>query len=165
MGKRDKYRALCLPDLVTTHPQRVLPVLRQTLAKEWSSERSDFLNHYATSARPIAYSVQQLLFEIIVGAEPNELGTLTKGLEILQHLNLDDKGRHRIARLARRRLRQHTKAGHSNHVLHYLAFLLLVDPNRAVDDLTAWLDAHQGEEGNSTAELTFGVLFRRHDAL
>lgn len=152
--------------LVTTHPQMVLSVLRQTLTKEWSSGRSAFLYYYANPTRPIPCSIQQLLFKILVGDEPNDLGRLDKGLGILQHLDLDDKDRRRLGRLARRRLHRHAEAGQNNHVLRYLAFLLLVDPNRAIDDLTAWLDAPQEEEKrNSTAELTFGVLFGQHDSL
>lgn len=154
--------------LIVFHPQVVLPVLIRCISQEWLSPppgRSDFLSRYASPTFPVQPPVQQVLFQRLVGREPRDLAKLDYALRIVKNLHLDEAQMIKLVRFARRRFAQNAAAGRNDHALRYLALLLLLDVNRAIDDLATWLVGGDAQERQSRAEHTLGELFDRHDPI
>src|SRR6202040_4234636 len=51
------------------------------------------------------------------------------------------------------------------HALRYLAILLLVQTDRAINDLVRWIDRAKNGERQARAEKTFAVIFERNDSI
>jgi len=154
--------------LIVSHPQVVLSVLIRCISREWLSPppgRSDFLSRYSSPTFPVQPPVQQVLFQRLVGREPRDLAKLDYALRIVKNLHLDEAQIIKLVRVARRRFAQHVAAERNGHALRYLALLLLLDVNHAIDDLATWLADGNAQEGQSRAEDTLGALFDRHDPI
>jgi hypothetical protein len=152
--------------LVASHPQIVLPIVRGALKDEWHAKgpgRSDFIYRYARPGTILQPSLQSILFDIVSGPEPDDLSKLDSGLRILSRLDLTTAQKRQVARTARTRLRAHERKGQVDRALRYLALLLTVDGDKAVDDLTQWFGRPKPKERRARAELTLAYLFDRHD--
>jgi hypothetical protein len=154
--------------LVVSHPLAVPPVLKNAIAAEWSSVdeiRSDFLSRYARAAASILPPIQQILFERIVGPAPASVSKLDRAVRIIRNLDLDDDQTRRVARMARQRFARCAATNRDEHALRYLAILLLVETDRAVNDLVRWIDHAKTTERRARAEKTFAVIFERNDSI
>lgn len=152
--------------LIASHPQTVLPIVRRALQQEWKAKgpgRSDFLYRYARSGTILQPSLQKILFDIVSGPELDDLSKLDSGLRILSRLDPTPAQKRQIARTARTRLRTHERKGKVERALRYLALLLTIDGDAAVDDLSKWFEGPKPKERSARAELTLAYLFDRHD--
>jgi hypothetical protein len=154
--------------LLRSHPHMVLPVLKSCIRHEWLSRSpspSDFINYYASPSLSIAPGLQQILFQTITEAEPNDLGKIDIRLRIIKNLDLDQGQIRALTRVARRRLVRHLDTEAIDLALRYLSTLLLLDPDTAVLDLETWLGPVNKAERQPHAERTFEFLFDRHNAI
>lgn len=155
-----------IEELIVSHPDIVLPVLRKVLHDEWLGRyggQSDFFSHYSYTDQPIQQSVQQILFEIITGKKSKQ--SFERGLKVLNRLNLSEGQKKRTAALARRRLRAAIIIEEEETVRHNLAMLFLIDPNAATLELINWLESIPPELRDACAERTLSILFGRHHSL
>ncbi|MGO1078147.1 hypothetical protein [Inquilinus sp. CA228] len=156
-----------LDDLIVSHPKAVLPVVRQSLTEGWSvsSEvRSDLIYRYANPAFPILPALRPTLFEVLISSEPNTLSMLDRGLRIFRNLNLNEDQRRQLLDVSRQRYADHVKAGRTDFAIRYLALLLMLDLELALDDLEMWINSGP-DAPKVKAERAFGLLFNRHDPL
>ncbi|MEH2550761.1 hypothetical protein V1283_007406 [Bradyrhizobium sp. AZCC 2262] len=153
--------------LAISHPQAVLPIIKQEIALQWSASanngRSDFLFRYGASAVSLQQPIQAMLLERLLKTEAPDIAALDRSIRIVRNLQLDEADKRRLLRVARRRYGQHVTAGRNDYALHYLALLLLLDPDTGVSDLESWLDSAPAEDRQSRAENTLAKLFDRHD--
>jgi hypothetical protein len=152
--------------LIASHPQIVLPIVRRALKLEWDAKgpgRSDFLYRYARSGTLLQPSLHKILFEIVSESEPDDLSKLDSGLRILSSLDMTIAEKRQIARTARTRLRAHERKGKVDRALRYLALLLTIDGDKAVEDLTEWFERPKVKARRARAELTLAYLFDPHD--
>lgn len=152
--------------LIASHPQIVLPIVKRAIKQEWDAKgpgRSDFLYRYARSDTVLQPSLQQILFGILSGPEPDDLSKLDSGLRIISRLDLTSAQKRQIARTARTRLNAHERKSDVNRALRYLALLFTVDGDKAPDDLSRWFKRPKSKERRARAELTLAYLFDRHD--
>ena len=157
-----------IDDLVRSHPHIVVPILRNSIKEEWSSTlpgRSDLLNHFARPATSTPSALQKMLLFMAASNEPPDLRKFGTGLRIVARLDLDKTQRRKLVRIAGRRLSEHTQADQDDHALHYLGFLLFVDPDRAVIDLENWLAGDDPTGQQVRSNRTFGFLFDRDDPI
>ncbi len=105
--------------------------------------------------------VRQILFEVITGRAPGSLGTLNRGLRVLQRLDLGEGQLRRITMLALRRLRAAQAKDKDGCVQRYLAMLFLADADRAARELADWFSNASRALGYARAEDTLGTLFGR----
>lgn len=152
-------------DLIATYPQAVLPILRKQIERECKAPgpgRSDFLHHYSRGTALIQPALQPILFKVISANEPVDPYKLDLAVQLVSRLDLSADQRNSLARAARRRLARHEKAKRTEHAIRYLAVLLMIDPENAVDDVGKWLARPRGKNRRTRAEQTFSFLFDRH---
>jgi hypothetical protein len=152
--------------LVRFHPQVVLPEIERAISYEWRAPghgRSEFLSRYAAPTFSILLPIQEILIRTFLGPEPRDVGKLERELHILKSLDLDERQKRKLTRSVRRRFTEHAMAGRDDFALRYLALLLLLDIDNAIDDLETWLKGSASRETQPGAERTFASLFYRHD--
>jgi hypothetical protein len=154
-----------IDSLIAAYPQAVLPIVRRGIERECNAPgpgRSDFLHHYARGAPLIQPALQTILFEVISANEPADPYKLDLVVQLIARLDLSADQKKSLARTSRRRLARHETAKRPEHAMRYLAVLLMIDPENAVDDLAHWLARPRGKNRQSRAEQTFSFLFDRH---
>jgi hypothetical protein len=157
-----------LDELVGAFPQAVLPPLRQAIKHEWICPlpaASYFLHHYALAAPSIQPPVQTALLNTIMKEEAGLIGSLDRGVDIVRKLGLSQEQKDQLIRTVRSRLAQHRRAKRFDFALRYLAMLLLLEPNRAIMDLTRWIKAAPTKDRQERAEQAIGKLFDRHNPM
>jgi hypothetical protein len=153
--------------LIEAHPQAVVPIIKKEIAQEWASAdefHGEYLNRYSSPSVAIPIPVQPVLAEFLFGKEPPLVSKLERGVRILRGLSLDTRQRGRLTRLSRKRLAAHAAVGQLEYVTAYLALLMLLDPDQAINDLAGWIDGAGADAGNR-AQQALGALFDWHDPL
>ena len=156
-----------LDDLIVSHPKAVLPVVRQSLTEEWSASsegRSDLIYRCANLSFPILPALGPTLFEVLTSSEPKTLPMMDRGLRIFRNLDLSEHQSRQLIDFSRRRFSDHVEAGRADFALRYLALLLMLDLEHALDDLEAWINSGP-DTPKLKAERAFGALFERNDPL
>jgi hypothetical protein len=154
--------------LIISHPQIAVSIIKREIESEWTAtvrSRSNFLPHYGATGQVILQPLQKILIETIYGSEAGNLIALDRGVDILRNLTLDGIQRKELIRVARKRFAHHQKKHREDYALHYLAALLLLNLDEAVDALTNWLEAAPADSRQSRAERTLGMLFERRNPL
>lgn len=154
--------------LVESHPELVLPIVKRALKLEWKARgpgRSDFLHRFARSNTLLQPSLQEVLYDVVSGPEPDDMSKIDSGLRILARLELTPTKKRDLARASRTRLRVHQRKGQTDWALRYLGLLLTVDGDKAIDDLSRWFASAKPEEQQTRAERTLAYLFDRNDRL
>jgi hypothetical protein len=116
-----------------------------------------------TSSVPLP--VQRALVYCFLNDEAGQIRVLDQALRIIRKLSLDDSQRELLAKVARVRLKQHDQARRAEHAVRYLAVLLFLEPDRAIDELIAWIGGAPEEVRHQQAIVTLGALFDRHHPL
>ena len=155
-----------IDSLIAAYPQAVLPIVRRALEQEWRTpgpSHPDFLYRYSHNDTAIQPALQNIIFAIIAGPEPNDLTKLERGLQLVSRLDLNEKQLKTLARMARRRLVQHERKGTADRAMRYLALLLLVDSQDALSDLASWFARPKPKQRSERAQQTLAFLFDRND--
>lgn len=156
-----------IDELLASHSERVLPILKQAITEEWFSPPfylQRLLQTYANAATPLLPAVEQILFDTISGEEPADINKLERGLRVLQRLSLDERQKRQLSQLGRERFSTHMAADNDNYALNYLALLVLLDTENSVEDLARWIGHAAPAQRKERAEQTIAMLFDRHDA-
>ncbi len=130
--------------------------------------QSELFSHYGFKAGEIHSSIRSILLKVITGKKPSSLNMLDRGLRVLERLDLDEPERRRVTTLALRRLRR-LRAAHADaddeRLWHYSGWLFLLDADKAVHELTEWLDGAPRTSRDVRAEGTLAALFGRLSGL
>lgn len=154
--------------LVISHPQIAIAAVKREFESEWTAierSRSNFLPHYGSAGQVILQPIQQVLIEMFCDREAGNVIALDRGIDVLRNLTIDDGQRVKLTRVARKRFKHHQRRSKEDYALHYLAALLLLNINDAVDDLAKWLACATAASRQSRAERTLGMLFERRNPL
>ena len=154
-----------LDSIAASYPAIVLPIIKETVGYEWKTSfeaRNDFFYRYREARTPLPAAIQAILFDAISGAEPKLLSKLDHCLRLIGKLDLEEGQEQKLVRIAHRRLRKH--GNDQEWSLRYIGVLLMLDGDRAIDEMRSWLGPHSAEAGRK-AVFMLGKLFDRHDAL
>ena len=153
-----------LDALIDVHPDVAVPTIKRALRIEWKSKndgRNDLLYHYGSEAFPINPKLDSALFEIIVRTEPSTQNHLKLGLQILNRLELSQKQKSRLRKLAMKRFRYYIKLNDNEFAMLYLSLMFQVDPQLFLQRLQCWIDAVNPKEQVDLVVRVFGRLFSR----
>lgn len=150
--------------LIDVHTDVAVPTIKRALRIEWKSKndgRNDLLYHYGSEAFPINPKVASAIFEIIVRTEPSTQNHLKLGLQILNRLELSQKQKSRLTKLAMKRFQYYIKLNDNEFAMLYLALMFQVDPQLFLQRLQCWIDAVNPKEHVDLVVRVFGKLFSR----
>jgi hypothetical protein len=155
--------------LVDLHPAVVLPIVREVIREEWTSEQiasESFLYHYAHPTTPAHRGIQTEAVRVIGDHEPKNLRVLEYGLRILQMASLNVEQRSMFGGMARRKFRERARRS-PEWAIRYIALLFLMDAEEAIKVLLAWLQRAEAEtvQGKPLAWVALRALFGQRDPL
>jgi len=156
-----------LDDLLVRHTNAVLPIMRRALKAEWIARTEhprDLLYHLGHTPGTIPSVLKQPLFDIVTGPDAPMTRMAELGVGILQRIELDERARSHVARIALARL-DRTPRNDQIRVLLNLALLFLTDADAAIMRLKAWIDETPPVDRKARAELALARLFGRNHAL
>ncbi len=156
-----------LDPLIQHHADAVLPILRQTLTKEWRTPAEhpcDLLHHLANARASVPLALQPDLIDIITDEDAPNIRKVELGVRILQKFRLDEAARGRVSRAAMAGL---AAVGNNDEprLLLGLAMLFLVDADAALGRLNAWIDAAPAMQARARTEFALARLFGRDHSL
>lgn len=148
--------------LLEQHPDVALPILHTCVLEEWRASApggADFLNHYAQAEVPITPPLGDALVRILLDIEPREPWRHQLLPRLMRKLQLNEAQRRKAVTIARRRLRKYRAAGNNDIALRYLELLLLMDADRTVAEVRAWIQQVPLADRQAAAEAAFAHLW------
>jgi hypothetical protein len=157
-----------LEELIDSHPGLAIPAIHSAVRMEWKSKapgQSDFLYYFAKPDYFLRPAIEGLLFTIVSGNEPTDKNKLDVGLRILSKLALGPPQILALSKLARRRIAHYGTRSEAHLALRYLALLLMICHDKALQDLDSWITQVEVKKRKERAEQAFASLFDRNDSI
>ena len=143
-------------DLVSAHPDVVLPELRNELKRQWITPNeypSSWLRFFADGQDELSRELGDIAISVIINNEPGQADRWDKGLRILRRVSLSHKQWGRVQKKARTAAKR--KKALPAEVARHLSILCFQDINSAIDDVVTVLTHAKQKD----AEAIIGAMF------
>lgn len=151
--------------LINAHPNEAAPHVLKQLAHEWASkERATYVvNHLASMDTMVPDVLKAGIVEVVASEDPPNLSVLGYAVDFTLRIEFPPELKERILAIAKDRFAAFRSLD-PTRAMRYLAILLGLRSERAIEDLAEWLEWCAANDPQLGYNI-IGVMFGAHDPL